>query len=589
MARPGSIPALIADLFWPSDTTTQTAILLLLGLALVAVALVHLPLIVRLIRIGQLQRSVQACFEEESSNPIQRQEVANAFAESPLAYHWSDFVRRWQNAIAADPLQDASLPELSRAPVRLADVLDEHPLIPAGTRRSLLPALPAIFLSTGLLGAFAGLVLALPAIGLSLDPPSFDPATRSHQIGSLMDHLGMSLRIGLWGLLLSLGAAISGRLIEGRSDVLAETLDSWVQLAYGSISAGELATRTAHEQRMSLERLHDEVSELGRQLAGRPRPLIRSAAATPGIAPTSSVDSGAALRAVESLGERLPRELSQRVERSLAEQLSALRGSLSQAIAQLGSRPAESGPAAGAALGDAVDRLVKSSESQNQASESLSQTSRSVSDAALELRAGLDDLAAVIAQMRETDSSLSLTSQRVDGLEAKIEEIGREITAALARPQLAEPGLEPASSREPPWSGPEPEPAGTEAAPPPAAAPFPSPEADTLPYLKAPSPEAIDSHRRDRKDDSGDADSAGRGLSGLLRVTHHSGPSSDLPPDFDSESTLILEPSTTPSSPMPEPDADAEPGEADDAPRAAGAEPDDGEPSRRRGIFGRRK
>ncbi len=181
MARAGSISALITDLFWPSDPTTQTAILLLVGLAILAAALVHVPLIVRLIRIGQLQRSVQACFDEESSNAIQRQEVANAFAQSPLAYHWSDFVRRWSNAIAADPIQDASLPELSRAPVRLTDVLEEHPLIPAGSRRSLLPALPAIFLSAGLLGAFAGLVLALPGIGLSLDPPSFEPAARGRR------------------------------------------------------------------------------------------------------------------------------------------------------------------------------------------------------------------------------------------------------------------------------------------------------------------------------------------------------------------------------------------------------------------------
>ena len=157
MSSPESIADLVAGLFWPSEPITQTAILLLLSLAAATAITVYGPLVVRLIRIGQLLRALKACFDGEGSNAIQRQEVANAFAESPLAYHWSDFVRRWQNAIAADPIQDASLPELSRAPVRLADVLAEHPLIPVGSRRTLLPALPAIFLSAGLLGAFAGL------------------------------------------------------------------------------------------------------------------------------------------------------------------------------------------------------------------------------------------------------------------------------------------------------------------------------------------------------------------------------------------------------------------------------------------------
>lgn len=628
MTGPDSILALIADLFWPTDPTTQAAILLLLGLASAAAGAIHLPLIVRLIRIGQLQRSVQACFDEEDSNAIQRQEVANAFAESPLAYHWSDFVRRWHNAVATDPIQDASLPELSRAPVRLADVLDEHPLIPPGARRSLLPSLPAIFLSAGLLGAFAGLVLALPGIGHSLAPPSFDPPARSHQLASLMDHLGMALRIGLWGLLLSLAAAISGRLIEGRSDVLGETLDSWVQLAYGAISSGELATRQAHEQRMSLARLQEEVGELSRQVAGRPRPLIRSTAAvpgtTPGAAPTANPDGQAALRAVEALGEAL----SRKIDHTITEQVASLRESLGQAIATLGSQPSGVDSSVPAELGDAVGRLVKGAESQNDASRSLTETARTVSDAAEELRAGLDDFADAGTRMRATGTALTLTSQQVENAQQVVNRASETLATSLERSEtlagehhehldarfgdlravlagLAEQieQLRQTEARTPepleidePVPEPSPEPPRQEEPIPTPTAPAPVPpastdlgsEADTIPYMKAPTLARITPRDADSATPAGDSSPPeaddGRGLSGLLRATHHSGPSSDLPdPDFDSAPTVMLEPSSSST-----PRAAAEPGESDEEPEA-GPEDEDGKPPPRRGIFNRRK
>jgi len=683
----GSVTQLIGGLFWPSDATTQAAILLLLGLAAVALATVHGPLVARLVRVSQLRRSVQACFDEESSNAIQRQEVANAFTESPLAFHWSEFVRRWQNAIAADPIQDASLPELSRAPVRIADVFAEHPILPAGARHSLLPGLPAIFLCLGLVGAFAGLVLALPEIGLSLDPPSFDATSRSEQISSLMDHLGMALRIGLWGLMLSLAASIGGRVIEGRFESLAETLDSWVQLAYGAISTGELATRTAHEHRGAILRLQDEVAELSRQVSARPRPLIRSTVAAPG-APPAAVDAEATARAIEGLGSSLSEHVARQIDRVLGEQLAALRESLGGAIEKLAGRPADSG------LGDVVERLVKSSESQNAASRSLTQTAHSVSDAAGELRSGLDDFADAVTQVRETGAALQLTAQRVESgqaaasrasealagslaraqetatehreriesgveeirsliaglvralenetplpsgrdapaadtsalqsrlasvgdrldglasemrssLEAQLaalasglrEELGsqmRETTRALAgqlagaaptaretpRPPSETPiDEEPRKTASPGDAPAAAEPAATEDVTQPdlrrpAAA---RTEEDTIPYMKVPSPEAI---ARGPSRSAGAKGDSRATLTGLLRPTHHSGPSSttgdDLPP-LDPQATIAL---GREEIPVRGPDP-AERGDDDD---------DDGdETPRRRGLFGRRK
>ncbi len=628
---PGSIAELIVGLFWPDDPTTQTAIVLLISLAAVMAATIYLPLILRLLQIGQLRSAVQACFDDEGSNAIQRQEVGNAFSESPLAYQWGDFVRRWQNAIAADPIQNASLPELSRAPVRLIDVLQEHPLVPAGPRRSLLPALPAIFLSAGLLGAFAGLVLALPGIGMSLDPASH-AGSRSQQIISLMDHLGMALRIGLWGLLLSLGAAITGRFIEGRADSLAETLDSWVQLAYGAISTGELTTRTAHEHRASLARLQDDVAELLRHASGRPRPLIRSTAVAPGSAPVSgeAADPKAIERAVEALGDRL----SERLERGAAEQVAALR----EAIAAGTPNPDRPSDVSGD-LAAAVEQLVRSKQSEDEASRSLART---VANAAEELRSGLDEFADVMTQLRETGAALGLAAQRLDGGQATSSRALEELRASvegLAGPledrldaavaslrgsieSLADlevpptpvaeaesepetlpasrPEIEPGFSPESDFS-PEPE-----FSPEPASRPEPA-EADTIPSMRAPTPEMIYAARASDEPPaspspppasppqreaarSGEAKSedAGGTLSGLLRATHHSGPSSPVPdpdpdrPDFDPEATVIL-PRADSTERLSVDHAERRPSDAEED-----ETPDDGE-SRRRGFFGRRK
>lgn len=628
-STPETLPELVGGLFWPDHPVGQAAVLLLLGFALVVAATVYVPLLLRLFQIGQLQRAVQTCFDEESSNTVQRQEVGNAFSESPLAYQWTDFVRRWQNAIAADPIQNASLPELSRAPVRLLDVLEEHPVIPAGARRSLLPALPAIFLSAGLLGAFSGLVLALPGIGLTLDPGSAEATSRSAQIGALLDHLGMALRIGLWGLLLSLGAGITGRLIEGRAELLAETLDGWVQLAYGAISTGELATRTAHEQRSQLASLQEDLTELLRQVSGRPRPMIRSTAP---VTRSGSVDASALEVGLQSLQARLSEQLSERLDRSVSEQLAALRDSLED----------RAGGAGG--LGAVADRLARSSEAQSAASGTLTDTARTVSDAAEELRAGLDGLAGVVATMRETGEALDRTAERLDGTQASSGRSGERLGEALERlereaaarahgldQQLAglrasldtllgrideraqstpsartgEPAAPTAAgSREPartspPDRRPEP-PRPGETTPSPAAAPeppAPSGDADTLPYLQAPQaprPEMIYAGRGDapspdperpRPRVRTEAPPSGSGtLSGLLRPTHHADPP-ELPrdpDDFDPHRTVALEPHEDASATRASHASQEEDGGDTD-------EGDGARPARRGGFFGRRK
>jgi hypothetical protein len=425
-----SIVELIAGVFWPSEPTTQTAILLLGSLAVAMTVTVYAPLWLRLFRLDRLLHAVKACFDEETANTAQRRELAKAFADSPLAAQWTEFVRRWRNSVAADPAQDASLPELSRAPVRLSDVLDEQPLLPIGSRRSLLPALPAFFLSAGLMGAFSGLVLSLPEIGLSLDPPSFEETSRSHQISTLMGHLGMALRIGLWGLVFSLSAAIASRVIEGHAEELCETLDSWAQLAYAAISTGELAARTAHEQRAALARLQKDVDALISQASDR--------SLSSGSDPANTL---AIERAITSLGDGLARRLN----RLVSEQVTGLRDSLGGAIERVGRDSSQPDQLAGA-----VAHLIQSSETQNAASRSLTQTTDTLSDTAEELRTGLDDFADVVTKMRETSSSLALASQRVDGSKAagreQQERLDADIRDVRAAVQLLAEAIETRSS-----------------------------------------------------------------------------------------------------------------------------------------------
>jgi hypothetical protein len=511
---PASILELAAGLFWPADPTARTAILLLVALAALVAVTVQGPLVVRLLRIGSLQRAVRACFYDETSNSIQRQQLGAAFAESPLAYHWDEFVRRWHNAIAADPIQDASLPELSRAPVRLVDVLREHPILAAGARRSLLPALPAIFLSAGLLGAFAALVLALPEIGSSL-AAGHTQESRPREIVALLDHLGVSLRIGLWGLLLSLIAAVSGRVIEGHADVLSEALDSWVQLAYGSISTGELATRTAHEQRSSLLRLQDEVSELARELAGHPH--VGPAQSTVGPAPAAE------RRAIEEAVATLGAALGKRLERSVAEELAAVResvGSMFETVDRF--ERAAAGSRGTGELTQAVERLVKSSELQSTASRSLTQTTHLLDDASGALRAGLDELAELVAVMRAA-------TPQPGAEKAPSPKRAGDLTETADDPddEAMDDGndLTPIDEIDPPV-----------VVPPTSTAPSTSP---STPVSAPPPLHSEVSRRAGPTAEESPATAAhvdSESLSGLLRVTHHSGPSSgrsdpELPPD----------------------------------------------------------
>lgn len=223
------------------------------GLGVVAAALalgfVYLPLFVRLRRIARVGRQLQELeHAEDRSNESRRASMGALFEDSPMASQWGEFTRRWRASRVSNRNDDDE-----RAPVRFADILAERPLLPAGARRNLLPALPSVFLSLGILGTLSALTLALP------DALSASGAERE---ATLSLALSNSLGVALFGLILAIAAALLGRFVEGRFDAQRENLDFHAERAYGSITPAEVATRSVVAQREGIDRLSDELVQV---------------------------------------------------------------------------------------------------------------------------------------------------------------------------------------------------------------------------------------------------------------------------------------------------------------------------------------
>ena len=127
-------PPGLLRLFWAEDPNSQIAILAVLGLAALALLFVYGPLCLRLFQLAKLQRAIAAAFGDDSPRKIQQREIAVAFERSPLAFQWREFLQRWRNACTADPEVGAVDESDALAPVRLSEVLDEHPALPLAVR-----------------------------------------------------------------------------------------------------------------------------------------------------------------------------------------------------------------------------------------------------------------------------------------------------------------------------------------------------------------------------------------------------------------------------------------------------------------------
>lgn len=207
-------------LVWPGEPDAQVvlaAVLLLGGILFLGV---HAPVLLSLRRLGGMQDTLRAALSEPEV-PRQRARIHEAFEESTLDYQWETFVRRWEGAVVESL---AGAPELERAPVRLADVLAEHP-VPASGRSPLAAASPWLLLGLAGLGALVTIGLLAQTPGASIDARMLPPV----------------LPVLTVGVLLALLAATFGRALAGRHDAQCEALDRWVELAFGSISSAELS------------------------------------------------------------------------------------------------------------------------------------------------------------------------------------------------------------------------------------------------------------------------------------------------------------------------------------------------------------
>jgi len=381
----------LRHLLWATNPSSQTAILAVLALAALSLLLVYGPLCLQLIQIQKLQRAVASAFVEESPSKILRREIAVAFERSPLAFQWQEFLQRWKNACEARPQSDSSAGDEARAPVRLAEVMDEYPALAMGPRRSLLPALPGLFLATGLLGTFVGLTLAIPE--------AVSSSGRDQQIASLVQHVGLALRSSLWGLALSIAASFATRWIEGRLEAQIESLDLWVRRTYRSITPEELAMREAHTQRVGFDRLRSELAQVT-------------------IDFTDSLDTG--LRRIEqssakaaslvsdeqrsALGKVVD-ELSETLKRGVGEHLGALQSLLQTVV--------EHQDTVTGGLTHTFERMFDNSEAHARVTQSLVQAAESVKAAADAIDGTAREFQPVLVELKQVGGALEATASRI--------------------------------------------------------------------------------------------------------------------------------------------------------------------------------
>lgn len=381
---------LLGQLLWAGDTATQKAILIVLGVSVLAFAFVYAPLLMRLIRVALLDRTVRdACHLDDRPGEEHRREISEAFSESPLRWHWDEFLYRWRSAQTAGPRE--------RAPVRLLEIFDQRPILPTGARASLLPALPGLFLAAGVLGTLVGLTSAVSQSAANV----VDPSQQALASGLLADQVGLALRTSLWGMLLAIMAGIVGRVIEGGFERQAESLDHWVERAYGSVSVGELTTLTTRTQREALDGLGSELNRFTSDLSERiDRGLARIEQSTASAANLVSEEQRSVLQTVV-------RELSLQVQHGVQEHLDELNRMLERAVDHQG--------AVTGGLAEAFEQMSANADTHAQVTQILAEAAGAVQTAAGSISGTAHDMSPVLEHLRDTGTALQHTAVTMQG------------------------------------------------------------------------------------------------------------------------------------------------------------------------------
>ncbi len=399
------------DLLWSPDPTSQMAIGLVLVAFLLAVAFVYVPLLIRLWRVLSLSRAVSlAAGDRDQPTPSQRNEVMSTFAESSLESEWALFIQRWRAALTdgAD----------ERSPVRFLDVLEEHPLLPMGARRSLLPAIPSLFLAIGLLGTFVGL-------GLALGSEAFDPGDAADPIDTarLVAQVGLSLRASLWGIGLSIVAGIAGRMIDGAFDGAASVLDRSVQRCFPLVSSSELTAFGQRAQHESLVALGSELTRFTTDLTERiDRGLQRIERSTANAATLVSDEQRAGVQSVI-------RDLALQVRQGVDDHMGALQGALERAT--------EHQDSVTGGLAAAFNQMADQSEAHARVTQTLDAAAATVDAASGSFRQTVVDFQPVLSSLRETGVSLDSTAERIDSTHVVVAQSAEDVRASLQQAAAA--------------------------------------------------------------------------------------------------------------------------------------------------------
>lgn len=410
-------PASLWQILWSSDPATTRAIGIVLGAALLVAVTIHIPLAVRLGRLLLLERRLRALVPEEVGGRSRfdgdAELLHDAMRASPLAETFQEFERRWHTAQIGEPSD--------RAPVRLADVFEDRPLLPPGPRRSLLPVLPGLFLGLGVLAALIGLIPGLGVGGAALSVGgaglSVGGAAEAADPTWLATRLGLALRVTVWGFLCAIVASLAGRLLEGGFAARSAGLDALVERAFGSVSPGELAELTRQTQQRSLDTLGKELTRFANELNERlDRGLQRIEQSTARSANLVSQEQRGALHTVVQ-------ELSLSVRQGVEHHLGELRGALQRAV--------EHQSSVTGGLAETFERMVENAQTQDRVARTLGESAHSVEEAARAMRSSTGELQPILEHLKSTSRSLAETSDQTSETQKTVARTAEGLRSAL--------------------------------------------------------------------------------------------------------------------------------------------------------------
>jgi chromosome segregation ATPase len=417
----------LSKLFWADDLQTQIWIALILCVGAVGLVFLYLPLFRRVMGASRLSRRLSKLARTGSTSLPADFEAT--LGTSFLKDHWARFKKQWADSKTSR--------DENRAAVRWRDVFDDHPLLGTGSRRSMLAAIPGIFLALGILGTFVGLTLAIQGTDLSPAatsapsltvetpsepmsagepaPPLGDPQVK--QIADLVDYMGLAFRTSLWGMVLSMLSALSIRWLEGRAEWLEETLSDLAESVYPSVSPGELAARNLRGQREAFDLLRDELTTLGTNLGGA---LERN------LAEIRASASGAAHEATQQQREQMQR-LVEEINEAMRAGVSAHLAELQSAIADTGSQQRELVRHLAASFEQFRGLIV----SHEQLAGRLDAASGGVESASLQLSRTAADFAPAVDHLHAAGRSLETTAATIERTQQTAADAVNAVSQAL--------------------------------------------------------------------------------------------------------------------------------------------------------------